>query len=160
MCDQLNYRVQVFSTNLTFKRAFGSEGCEDGQFNFLENIACDDSSNVYVTDYYNNRVQVLTGEGQFLRALTLKSQGPISTSPHHLSSERQLTHPRAVAVDSGGMVYVSEWECDGVSLFSAQGKFIGCGGDKGGERVERVCGIAVDQTDHLILSRKSKLEIL
>lgn len=58
------------------------------------------------------------------------------------------------------MVYVSEWESDGVNLFSAQGEFMGSGGDKGGERVVRVCGIAVDQNDHLIVSRINKLEIL
>ena len=160
VCDQLNYRVQVFSTSLTFKRTFGSEGCDDGQFNFPENIACDSSNHLYVTDYYNNRVQVLTSDGQFLRALTHKSHRQNSTSPRHLSSEHQLTHPRAIAVDSGGVVYVSEWERNGVNLFSAQGEFIGCGGDKGGERVARVCGLAVDQNDHLIVSRKNKLEII
>ncbi len=55
----------------------------------------------------------------------------------------KLKHPRAIAVDGGGVLYVSEWESDGVCLFSSQGKFVELLGNKRGEQVDRVwfsCG--------------------
>ena len=38
-------------------------------------IAFDDANNLYVTDRGNHRVQVLTTEGQFLRAFSQKANG-------------------------------------------------------------------------------------
>ncbi len=157
VCDQVNYRVQVFSANLTFKRSFGSEGCSDGQFNFPENIAIDDSNTVlYISDYYNNRVQVFTADGQFIRCITHKSSTAASKSP---TSVDKLKHPRAITVDGGGVLYVSEWESDGVCLFSSRGEFVELLGNKGGEQVDRVCGLAVDMNNCVIVSRYSKIEM-
>ena len=38
-----------------------------GQFKYPRSIACDSTGNVYVTDSYNNRIQVFTAGGKFLR---------------------------------------------------------------------------------------------
>ena len=155
VCDQVNYRVQVFSAHLTFKRSFGSEGHSDGLFNFPENIAIDDSNTVlYISDYYNNRVQVFTADGQFIRSITHKSSAAISST-----SSDKLKHPRAIAMDGGGVLYVSEWGSDGVCLFSSQGEFVELLGNKGGEQVDRVCGLAVDMNNCVIVSRYSKIEM-
>ncbi len=51
------------------------------------------------------------------------------------------------------MLYVSEWESDGVCLFSSQGEFVELLGNKGGEQVDRVCGLAVDMNNCVIVSR-------
>ena len=51
-------------------------------------MAFNDANNLYVTEWGNHRVQVLTTEGQFLRALSQKING------------QQLAYPRAIAIDS------------------------------------------------------------
>ncbi len=153
VCDQANYRVQSFAADLLYRRTFGSEGDEEGEFNFPENIAVDDAGTLYVSDYYNDRVQIFTPEGQFLRSISHKSYNTVS------SNSDKLVHPRALAVDSGGVVYVSQWECDGVCLFSPQGEFVELLSNKECELVDRVCGLSVDSDNTIIVCRHSKIEL-
>ena len=40
-----------------FLRKWGSEGDGNGQFNLPISVTLDSSGNVYVSDYYNNRIQ-------------------------------------------------------------------------------------------------------
>ncbi len=54
---------------VTLVAEWGSEGTGDGRFQFLTGIALDASGNVYVGDTNNNRVQVFSPEGRFLRKL-------------------------------------------------------------------------------------------
>ncbi len=55
------------SLHISLQVLFGSEGHSDGLFNFPENIAINDSNTVlYISDYYSNRVQVFTADGQFI----------------------------------------------------------------------------------------------
>ncbi len=99
-------------------------------------------------------MQVFTADGQFIRSITHKSSAAISST-----SSDKLKHPREIAVDGGGVLYVSEWESDGVCLFSSQGEFVELLGNKRGEQVDRVCGLAVDMNNCVIVSRYSKIEM-
>ena len=42
---------------------------EPGQFSVPTNVAVDGDGNLYVTDTYNNRVEVFDADGNFIRAL-------------------------------------------------------------------------------------------
>ena len=144
VCDQNNHRIQVLSTNLTSVRYFGSDGSGNGQFLSPKYVAFDDANNLYVTDYYNRRVQVFTADGQFLRAFTNKANG------------EQLQKPYAIAIDSSNTVYVSEREQHCVSVFTPQGDYITSFGTKGTEEGQfdgvAVYDISVDQNDSIIVS--------
>ena len=65
----------MLTTDLKFVRSFGTQGNGKGQFQYPYDIAFDDANNLYVTDYSNHRVQVLTTEGQFLRTFSQKANG-------------------------------------------------------------------------------------
>jgi sugar lactone lactonase YvrE len=58
---------------------------------------------VYVTDWYNNRVQKFTGDGEFLTAFG-------------------AAQPSSIAVDGSGQIYVGEWSNHTVIKLSATGE--------------------------------------
>jgi len=124
---------------LTFVRAFGKEGTGNGEFKNPSNIAFDGANKMYVTEFQNGRLQVLSTTGQFLTVLISKSNG------------WNLCFPVAVALDSKNTVYVSELGRKCVSVFSSQGDYITSAKD------EIYCrGLAVVKNDILIMSDQSR----
>ena len=95
-------RVQILHSGLTFSSTFGKLDKRYGQFDGPYDIACDSSGKVYVADYNNHRVQVLTANGEFLKIFG------------------KLSWPVGIAVDSNDMVYVSELG-NRVSVFTPEG---------------------------------------
>ena len=65
--DNLNHRVQVLNSDLTFSSSFGKSGSDKEQFIHPRGITCDSTGKVYVADCGNHRVQVFTAEGKFLK---------------------------------------------------------------------------------------------
>ena len=53
-------------------RSFGTWGSNDENFNNPRGIALDDSGNIMVADHGNNRIQMFTQNGKFLKAVTTK----------------------------------------------------------------------------------------
>ena len=77
----------------TFVAKWGSSGTGDGQFNKSTGVATDSSGNVYVADYYNNRIQKFDSDGKFLVKWGTSGTG-----------EGQFAGPSGVATDSSGNV--------------------------------------------------------
>jgi DNA-binding beta-propeller fold protein YncE len=66
VADYGNHRVQIFDSEGTYKRQFGTQGKEaDGQFNCPLGLASDAHGNLLVTDH-SNRLQVFDPEGKHL----------------------------------------------------------------------------------------------
>lgn len=61
-----NARVHRFSPNGTLELSWGSPGSGPGQFKIPHAIAVDRRGTVYVADRENSRIQVFTGDGEFL----------------------------------------------------------------------------------------------
>ena len=55
-----NNRVSVFNKDGVFIHCFGSEGSAEGQFSSPFGIALSPNVSNYITDYYNNRIQVFS----------------------------------------------------------------------------------------------------
>ena len=87
----------------------GSSGSGEGQFAGPAGVAVDSSSNVYVTDENNDRIQKFTNDGKF-----------ITTWGSFGSGEGQFAGPAGVAVDSSGNVYVSELVNDRIQMFKTR----------------------------------------
>jgi DNA-binding beta-propeller fold protein YncE len=82
IADQGNARVQVFNSNGDFLRAFGEftyqesgEWVFEGTFTRIQGLAVDALRRVYVADAYQNNVQILTAEGDFLAFLAQDEGG-------------------------------------------------------------------------------------
>ena len=137
VCDSKNNRVQVFDSNLNFKRSFGKKGVGKGQFDFPADIDFDTNGNVYVTDHNNHRIQVFTCTERHLRTILLgnktKIAYPVSLFIHdenmyvtdsfnhkvcviNISGEMSITttfgagyldKPKGIVIDNAGFVYVT-----------------------------------------------------
>jgi DNA-binding beta-propeller fold protein YncE len=65
VADTANHRVQIFDSEGNYKRQFGTEGQEDGQFFLPKGLASDAHGNLLVVDG-TNRLQVFDHEGKHL----------------------------------------------------------------------------------------------
>jgi DNA-binding beta-propeller fold protein YncE len=65
VADYGNHRVQIFDSEGNYKRQFGTEGKEAGQFDYPSGLASDAHSNLLVMDR-TNRLQVFDHEGKHL----------------------------------------------------------------------------------------------
>ena len=88
--------IIVLERDLSFVSSFGKFGLkskEHAVFNKPVDIACDNSGQLYVTDFYNGRIVILTPEGELLKVIEKSSM------------RKGLTNPTGVAVDSDGFLY-------------------------------------------------------
>lgn len=65
-----NRRVVRLAPDGSFRLTWGSEGSEPGQFNNPHNVVIDKAGLIYIADRENDRVQIFTPEGKFLRQWT------------------------------------------------------------------------------------------
>ena len=114
VADSGNHRIQVFGLDGQFLRSFGSQGSDLAQFDRPTGI-CLDGGLLYVSEYYNHRISVLSSaDGLFVRHIGL-GRG---------SGNGQLDRPIGISV-GGGWVAVSESYKYRVSVFdSANGSFL------------------------------------
>lgn len=90
-----------------------TNGSEDGQFYNPLRMAVNGTGYIYVTDGNNDRVQVFTPDGQFVRKWGSHGYGP-----------GQFIAPGGIAVDTAGFVYVKEQQLSRVQVFTATGEFV------------------------------------
>jgi DNA-binding beta-propeller fold protein YncE len=149
--DDLNSRIQVFSSTGTYLRQWGSFGIGDSQFKGPRGIAVDESLHVFVSEngLPNKRVQKFTSTGTFLA-----KWGSLGTG------DGQFQSPRGVSIDEDGYVLVVDAVSNRVQRFTTMGTFVakwGNGGSGDGE-FQLPTGIAcapgkilvADQSNHRI----------
>lgn len=103
VADGYNDRVQVFSMTGTFLRKWGGpfalniKGPFNGWFATVSSIAISPDGNVFVTDFFNHRIQKFDARGRFLTAFGETGNGP-----------GQFDRPLGVAVAADGTVFVAD----------------------------------------------------
>ncbi len=118
----------MLTTELEPVKQIGSEGTGNEQFNTPDDITVDNEQMVYVADYYNHRVQVLTMDGRFIRSIGKGNE------------QEDLSRPYGVCVTD--FVYVSEHNDKHVSVFTKEGQFVTSFGDD--HLTNIIQGVAVD----------------
>jgi len=104
VADGYNDRVQVFGKNGIFLRKWGGPfainifGSFNGWFATVTSVIADPKGNIFVADFYNNRIQKFSSDGTFLTQFGVKG-----------SAEGQLNYAIAVAVADDGAVFVADF---------------------------------------------------
>ena len=142
--------VQVISHQYRFAFQFGSKGKEQGQFNWPLGIAVSDKSRILaVADHNNERIQMFSLEGNFLREFALKGEpfslaftesGDLlvrltldkSTKENLLFTENgqfiryiggeHVKTPYYVSVSSDGRIITSDSDSKRIKVLTADGK--------------------------------------
>ena len=148
--DGFNHRIQKFDRNGQFLTMWGSQGDDDGQFNFMAwpgyadgSVAVDEQGHVYVGDVANARIQKFDNNGQFLA--TWGSRG---------FADGQFSAPTGVAVDRQGNVYVVDAYRKDIQKFDSNGRFLATWGGPGPEegQLDGPTRLAVDEEGNVYVT--------
>jgi DNA-binding beta-propeller fold protein YncE len=115
VADGYNDRVQAFTAAGCFSHKWGGPfamnvfGPFNGWFATVTGMAIDERGNVFVSDFYNHRVQKFAADGTFLSSFGSEGSGP-----------GEFLHPLAVATAPGGVVYVTDFGNNRVQKWRSQ----------------------------------------
>jgi DNA-binding beta-propeller fold protein YncE len=120
VCDSELDQVLVYDSDppYTLLRAIGKpSGKHDlttpGDFSRPTNVAVDKDGNVYVSDTFNNRVEIFDADGTFIREFGKAGDGP-----------GYFARPKGIAVDADGHVWVADAVQDRVQVFTPEGQLL------------------------------------
>ena len=144
MADELNHRVQQFNVHSAqnFVNSFGRYGNGDGNFQYPTRVCMDDERRIFVSDFNNHRVQVLTRDG--VPMLIFGDTGP-----------EKLNNPVG-CVCYKNMFIVADSLNSCLKVFNSSGNFLRKIGEKGNEDGQflRPYGVCVDQHGNILVSDK------
>ena len=149
--DTENDVVAVFDAD-SFKllRRIGTPGkkhtlTEPGTFSLPSNVAVDKDGNVYVTDTFNDRVEIFDADGNFIRTFGAAGDGP-----------GYFQRPKGIAIDPDGHVWVVDGAQDRVQVFTNEGRlliYFGQHGDWPGQFMQ-ANEIAIDKKNRVFVSEQ------
>ncbi len=113
--EYLNDRVQRFSFEGAPLSSIGSAGTGPGQFDAPSSATVDAEGRIYVADFYNQRIQVLSPEGELIRQF--------GTTGAYGAEPGQFTYPTAVALFPEGGFIVGDAYNHRIQAFGADGAF-------------------------------------
>jgi DNA-binding beta-propeller fold protein YncE len=129
-------------------RKIGTAGKEHrltspGNFGMPTNAAVDKDGNLYVTDTWNDRVEVFDADGGFIRAFGKNGDGP-----------GKFARPKGIGIDSDGHVWVADAVQDRLQVFTPEGQLLMRIGGHGGlpGQFSSVAGVAVDHQNRIFTS--------
>jgi DNA-binding beta-propeller fold protein YncE len=149
VADTGNDVVDVFDADsFKYLRQLGKpshkhDASDPGTFSLPECVAVDKDGNVYVTDTFNNRIEIFDADGEFISAFGKNGDGPAD-----------LERPKGVAIDSDGHIWVVDAAQNRVKVFNQQGRlliYIGGQGSYPGQFMGP-WGIAIDPSNRVIVS--------
>ena len=141
--DAVNDRIQVYNSDGTYLRSFGTRGDKQGEFNFPIGIAFDPKNgNILVVEHLNHRVQLFSEQGEYLNHFG--EQGNL---------DHQLEFPHSLSVDSDCNVIVADSGNKVIKIFSLNGHFLRKIGEEGSFNTPLHC---VQYDNYLIVSDKDE----
>jgi len=113
--DYFNDKIKVYSLLGKHQRNIGDAGEGPGEFNAPVGIDVAQNGDLYIADFYNQRIQQLNPNGRFIRQWgTTKKTGVRSG---------KFNYPTDVALNKDNILYVADGFNDRVQVFDASGKY-------------------------------------
>jgi len=119
VADTGNDVVDVFDADsYKFLRQIGKpskkhEQSDPGTFALPEGVAVDSDCNVYVTDTFNDRVEIFDADGNFISMFGKNGDGPAD-----------FERPKGIAIDRDGHIWVVDAAQSRVKVFNQQGRLL------------------------------------
>jgi hypothetical protein len=131
------------SETYCFLTQWGTKGTGDGQFNQPMGIAVDKAGYVYVSDFWNHRIEKFTSNGEFVTAWGSYGTGV-----------GQFDRPTGIAADKIGNIYVSDTWNNRIQKFTNEGVFQLAWGTSGVEngQIKYPAGIGVDKLGNVFVA--------
>ncbi|MBN8219137.1 MAG: hypothetical protein J0L75_21030 [Spirochaetes bacterium] len=108
----------TISTNYFYKRSWGGYGSADGQMNAVGDVVFGPDYQIYVAEYFGNRIQVFDTNGNFLRKWGTAGTG-----------NGQFSTLNGIAVSTDGKVY--SIEDSRIQVFTTNGVYLNKWGSSG-----------------------------
>ncbi len=145
-------QVLVFDADPPYKllRKIGKQSGKhdlttNGDFSRPTNVAVDKDGNVYVTDTFNNRVEIFDADGTFIRTFGKAGDGP-----------GYFARPKGIAIDADGHIWVADSVQDRVQVFTPEGQLLIWMGGHGllPGQFSTLAGVAIDQNNRVLTSEQ------
>ena len=116
-----------------------------GDFAKPSNVAVDKDGNLYVSDTFNDRVEIFDADGNFIRAFGKAGDGP-----------GYFARPKGIAVDSDGHVWVADAVQDRVQVFTPEGRLLIWMGGHGAlpGQFSALAGLTIDKNNRVFTSEQ------
>ncbi len=108
--DAYNHRIQAFGADGIFRWMLPEDinwaDTTQGRFNVATSVAVGPENDIYVADFYNHRIQIISEDGRFISAFGSRGSGP-----------GQFERPVDMAFDTDGNLYVVDFGNDRIQQF-------------------------------------------
>jgi DNA-binding beta-propeller fold protein YncE len=149
VADAGNDVVDVFDADtLKLLRQIGKPSTkhnqtDPGTFSLPECLAVDSEGNLYVTDTFNDRIEIFDADGEYLSMFGRNGDGPAD-----------FERPKSVAVDRDGHIWVVDAGQNRVKVFNRQGRLLIYFGEQGNYPGQFMgpWGISIDKLNRVIVS--------
>ncbi len=133
--DTQNNRVQKFNSSGSFLMGIGagyngvagsidSSGTGNGQFAWPLGISVDASSNIWVADSSNNRLQKFNSSGSFLMGIGAGYNGVAGSIGSSGASNGQFIFPYGPSIDINGNIWAADSGENRIQEFNSSGTFL------------------------------------
>lgn len=143
VCDKYNHRIQVFQ-NDEFSYAFGHPGTGPGAFSRPVDLALNSREDqLFITDSENNRLQVFTPTGDFIKVF-----GNFTDVPY------ELKLPFGVSFTDDGRVMTSAVGTQCILVFNEDETFVSAieGTYEGKKRFSYPCGVVMMSSGQIVVA--------
>jgi sugar lactone lactonase YvrE len=113
VCDTGYGRIHVLSADLVHKRVIGSLGSGRGQLQYPADVAVDSAGNIYVADFFGNKVVKYGTDGSVMMEFGSEGKGA-----------GQFEGPAGIAVMPDGSIWVADQLNDRLEQFTATGTYV------------------------------------
>ena len=135
------FTVQVKPRKYKPVLSFGEEGSSAGMFDLPWGVAVNERNEIAVTDSDNNRVQIFSSDGTYLRSFG--SEG---------DQEGEFDYPTGIAYLNNGNIVVADSINNRLQIFTEQGKYLTQIGGEGNLQFNYPLGLSVDCDGNIIVA--------
>jgi DNA-binding beta-propeller fold protein YncE len=152
VCDTDLDQVLVYDADPPYRllRTIGRAGSKHelttpGDFSRPTNAAVDEEGNLYVSDTFNDRVEIFDADGKFIREFGKAGDGP-----------GYFARPKGLAIDRDGHIWVADAVQDRVQVFTPEGHLLIWMGGHGmlPGQFSMVSGLTIDKQNRVITSEQ------